>query len=139
MLPPRFVDADGWEGDVDVPGSGVFTVRLENRNRLAAVTVAAHLEHTPLGESAAAGRQRALEKSLRSRREELERIDRQDGGLAASEAELSARLWEVQETRRRHEAMRTQLVAAISELEDELRRETDATGATDAKNGNGTV
>ena len=139
VLPPRFVDADGWEGDVDVPGSGVFTVRLENRNRLAAVTVAAHLEHTPLGESAAAGRQRALEKSLRGRREELERIDRQDGGLAASEAELSARLWEVQETRRRHEASRTQLVAAISELEDELRRETDATGATDAKNGNGTV
>ena len=71
--------------------------------------------------------------------EELERIDRQDGGLAASEAELSARLWEVQETRRRHEASRTQLVAAISELEDELRRETDATGATDAKNGNGSV
>mgnify|MGYP004349730193 CR=1 FL=1 len=22
VLPPRFVDADGWEGDVDVPGSG---------------------------------------------------------------------------------------------------------------------
>ena len=107
-------------------------------------TLAYHEEQRQLvyglgGESAAAGRQRALEKSLRGRREELERIDRQDGGLAASEAELSARLWEVQETRRRHEASRTQLVAAISELEDELRRETDATGATDAKNGNGTV
>mgnify|MGYP004114709691 CR=1 FL=1 len=37
----------------------------------------------------AAGRQRALEKSLRSRREELERIDRQDGGLAASEADVA--------------------------------------------------
>ena len=135
MLPPRFVDADGWEGDVDVPGSGVFTVRLGSRNRLAAVTVAAHLEHTPLGEARRRGG--AREKSLRGRREDSS--NRSAGRRAGGERGRAERAAGKCRRRGGATADRTQLVAAISELEDELRRETDATGATDAKNGNGTV
>ena len=41
------------------------------------------------------------------------------GALAASEADLSKRLWEVQEVRRRHAAMATQLRDAIAALGDE--------------------
>ena len=49
-------------------------------------------------------------------REELALLEKQDVSLAASEADLSARLWEVQEMRRRHGAMAAQLREAIAAL-----------------------
>ena len=50
---------------------------------------------------------------------ELALLETQDTALAASEADLSKRLWEVQEVRRRHAAMATQLRDAIAALGDE--------------------
>ena len=50
---------------------------------------------------------------------ELALLATQDTTLAASEADLSKRLWEVQEVRRRHAAMATQLRDAIAALGDE--------------------
>jgi len=47
-------------------------------------------------------------------------VAQQDSELASSEAELERRLWEVQETRRRHEAMQRQLQAAVAEVEQAL-------------------
>jgi len=43
-----------------------------------------------------------------------------DEELAKTEAALEQRLWEVQETRRRHVAMRGQLEAVIAGLENAL-------------------
>ena len=47
---------------------------------------------------------------------ELALLETQDAALAVSEADLSKRLWQVQEVRRRHVAMATQLRDAIAAL-----------------------
>ena len=102
--------------EVHVPGSGVYTVLVENRNLVTTVCFSAKVEHVP----AADFERTRLQEALAARFEELKLVQQQDGELAASEAELSRRLWEVQETRRRHEAMQRQLQQAVAEVEDAL-------------------
>ena len=74
-------------------------------------------------EDAAAARERLSKKVAQQEQERAARVQyaaelallvTQDTALAASEADLSKRLWEVQEVRRRHAAMATQLRAAIA-------------------------
>ncbi|KAL1519469.1 hypothetical protein AB1Y20_022989 [Prymnesium parvum] len=102
--------------EVHVPGSGVYTVQLENRNLLSSVCFSARVAHEPAADCARA----ALQRTLAARHEELRLVVQQDSELAASEAELARRLWEVQETRRRHEAMQRQLQASIREISELL-------------------
>ena len=94
----------------------IYTVLLQNRNLLTTVCFSAKVEHVP----AADFERNQLQVALAARSEELKLVQQQDGELAASEAELARRLWEVQETRRRHEAMQRQLELAVAEVEDAL-------------------
>lgn len=61
-----------------------------------------------------------LQETLEDRRAELALVQRQEAELAASEAALAQRLWEVQETRRRHDMVQQQLEAAVAEVESAL-------------------
>ena len=79
-------------------------------------------------EDAAAARERLSKQVAQQEQERAARVQyaaelallvTQDTALAASEADLSKRLWEVQEVRRRHAAMATQLRDAIAALGDE--------------------
>ena len=60
-------------------------------------------------------KKREAEEALAARRSELAMVEQQDRELQGSEAELSHRLWEVQEARRRNAAIREQLQAAVEE------------------------
>ena len=74
------------------------------------------VEHEPT----ATRERNELRSQLASRRAELRQLEAHDAELATSEATLSQRLWEVQETRRRQKAMHAQLSEAVAELEREL-------------------
>ena len=83
----------------------------------------AHVRHELEDAAAARERQRreqqAQQQAAAARAQyaqELALLEKQDVSLAASEADLSARLWEVQEMRRRHGAMAAQLREAIAAL-----------------------
>eukprot|EP00965_Chrysotila_dentata_P189749 6173489-Pleurochrysis_carterae.AAC.2 len=65
-------------------------------------------------------RREGLHKMLESRRSELELLRKQDSELAASEAQLTQRLWEVQETRRRQAAMVTLMQKELSDISSQL-------------------
>lgn len=60
----------------------------------------------------------AQQEQERAARAEIALLEKQDATLAVSEADLSKRLWEVQEVRRRHAAMARQLRDAIAALGD---------------------
>ena len=93
-------------GTIHVPGSGIFHLVLQNTSLLREATVSAAVTHRP-----AEGGPSAEEEEEEKRAEAVERaaelavLRQQDEALAASEKELSQRLWEVQETRRRQAAM----------------------------------
>ena len=83
----------------------------------------AHVRHELEDAAAARERQRREEQAQQQAAaaraqyaQELALLEKQDVSLAASEADLSARLWEVQEMRRRHGAMAAQLREAIAAL-----------------------
>ena len=97
--------------DVHVAGTGVFSVLLENRTMLSTVACRACVRHQP--EEVVAANER-LEAVARYQ-EELERLERQEASLVASEADLTKRLWEISELRRRQAAMIEQLRAALAE------------------------
>jgi septal ring factor EnvC (AmiA/AmiB activator) len=91
-------------------------MQVRNTNMLTHVTFSARVEHEPSSE-----RERSeLRRELSNRQEELRTLCSHDEELARSEAALEQRLWEVQETRRRHTAMRAQLEAAVEALEGAL-------------------
>jgi hypothetical protein len=94
---------------VEVRGSGVYTLQLTNTNVLTRLSFSARAHHEPL----ACRRHQALRAELAARRAELATLDRQVAELEKSEEALALRLWEVQETRRRHAAVRGQLVDAV--------------------------
>ena len=86
----------------------------------------AHVRHELEDAAAARERQRREEQAQQQAAaaraqyaQELVLLEKQDVSLAASEADLSARLWEVQEMRRRHGAMAAQLREAIAALGDD--------------------
>ena len=86
----------------------------------------AHVRHELEDAAAARERQRREEQAQQQAAaaraqyaQELALLEKQDVSLAASEADLSARLWEVQEMRRRHGAMAAQLREAIAALGDD--------------------
>ena len=54
---------------------------------------------------------------LSARRLELERVAHQEAELLQSEEALARRLWEVQETRRRHKAIQQQLSEEVASVE----------------------
>ena len=87
-------------------------MELRNTNFLTPITFSARVQHEPTRSR----RRDGMRKELAARSAELSRLDEQEAALEASEAALAQRLWEVQETRRRHAAMRTQLTAAIDEM-----------------------
>jgi len=102
--------------ELEVLGSGVFTLRVRNTNLWTAVSFSARLEVAPV----AARRTDALRQRLSVLQAEREQLGKHATELAASEATLAQRLWEVQETRRRHAAMDDQLMSAIGEIESAL-------------------
>ena len=61
-----------------------------------------------------------LGSELAERRLELQRVEQQEAELRKSEEALARRLWEVQETRRRHGAIKEQLLAAVEAAEAAL-------------------
>lgn len=117
LLPPSSVARlDGGFEQVHVPGSGVYTLHLQNRNLLTPVCFSAKVEHVP-----AADLERSrLQEALAMRCEELKLVQKQTGELAVSEAELARRLWEVQEMRRRHEEIGRQLQSSIQAITESL-------------------
>ena len=120
-LPPvslSFAPVDGVRTPIELPvrGSGVYVMRLTNTNMLSHVTFAAKVEHEPM----AARRLSLLRRQLASRQSELAELLAHDKSLAQSEKTLELRLWEVQETRRRHTAMAAQLQEAIREIQANL-------------------
>jgi hypothetical protein len=127
VLPPAYlaaVAADGGNGgavacplELDVPGSGVFSMEIRNTNFFTPVAFSARVAHEPAAEREAA----TLRLELRARQDELSRVAQQEEELTASEAELARRLWEVQETRRRHAAIKEQLAVAVHSVEAALR------------------
>ena len=109
VLPPTLLDTAAGSpppGTIHVPGSGIFHLVLQNTSLLREATVSAAVTHRP-----AEGGPSAEEEEEEKRAEAVERaaelavLRQQDEALAASEKELSQRLWEVQETRRRQAAM----------------------------------
>ena len=62
---------------------------------------------------------------LAARQKELLTLTTNESQLAKSEALLEQRLWEVQETRRRHAAMADQLREAVAALELKVRDHCD--------------
>ena len=121
VLPPAPLPCPAADGDLEplelaVPGSGVYALELRNTNLFTTVQFSAKVEHEPAKE-----RQRTLVvEELQARKTELARVTQQDAELSQSEAALAQRLWEVQETRRRHRAMQDQLQAAVEEVEKSL-------------------
>ena len=83
---------------------------------LTQVTFSARVEHEP-----AVQREREMRRAeLEGRQAQLATLVTQETELAKSEEALALRLWEVQETRRRHAALKEQLEAAIAAAEDAL-------------------
>lgn len=102
--------------ELAVNGSGVYILHLRNTNLLTKLALTAACELEPI-----ATRRRAAQcASLAARRAELEAVIGRERELEASEAALAQRLWEVQETRRRHLAMAEQLRQAVAAIEAEL-------------------
>jgi hypothetical protein len=115
---PRAAHAPPSGGDVEltVSGSGLYMMLLRNTNLLTSISFSANVAHEPLAE-----RQRAaLKRELAGRKSELEGLVGRETELEATEAALAHRLWEVQETRRRHSAMAAQLQEAVASLEARL-------------------
>jgi len=109
VLPPTLLDTAAGSpppGTIHVPGSGIFHLVLQNTSLLREATVSAAVTHRPAegGPSAAAAEEEKRAEAV-ERAAELAVLRQQDEALAASEKELSQRLWEVQETRRRQAAM----------------------------------
>ena len=102
--------------EMAVPGSGVYAMEVRNSNFLTAVSFWAKVEHEPTAER----NRSALKAELSTRKQELHLVEQQEAELELSEAALAQRLWEVQETRRRHQAVRSQLIAAVEHLEHTL-------------------
>lgn len=84
----------------------------------AKASFSARVEHLPAATHAEQQRHAAL----LARQSALEQLHQQDSQLASSEAELGHRLWEVQETRRRHDAMRKLLYEQLEEISDQLSK-----------------
>ena len=102
--------------ELPVPGSGVYAMEIRNTNFFSSISFSAKVEHEPTTE-----RQRKLMRlELEARKGELTRVAQQDAELSQSEAALAQRLWEVQETRRRHMAMKVQLEAAVESVQQAL-------------------
>ena len=80
------------------------------------MTFSAHVEHEPTAERQVS----VLRVQLANRKEELAQLASQEAELAISEETLARRLWEVQETRRRNQAMAAQIEQAAAELEEAL-------------------
>ena len=96
---------------------------LQTFRRSRQVHARAHVRHELEDAAAARERQRREEQAQQQAAaaraqyaQELALLEKQDVSLAASEADLSVRLWEVQEMRRRHGAMAAQLREAIAAL-----------------------
>ena len=80
------------------------------------MTFSAHVEHEPTAERQVS----VLRVQLANRKEELAQLASQEAELAISEETLARRPWEVQETRRRNQAMAAQIEQAAAELEEAL-------------------
>lgn len=112
-LPCVLADAPAETIELAVPGSGVYALELRNTNFLSLVAFSAKVEHEPVAE-----RHRvAMLQELSARRLELERVAQQEAELLQSEEALARRLWEVQETRRRHQVIQQQLSEEVASVE----------------------